>query len=138
MNSAGKLSQCRFAILRRNKKCIVKNGNGKKSKSKWKWVLKRHVRFFKALTFTAHEAHGFMVIQMISGQIRKDHCIIDYVPTQDNTVPDLVKLSTREVLRRVRGQDLNVKFVGQGLVSEVVPAAGSALPEDKNITVILR
>lgn len=63
---------------------------------------------------------------------------VDYVPTQDNTVPDLAKLSTREVLRRVRGQDINVKFVGQGLVSEVVPAAGSALPEDKNITVILR
>jgi cell division protein FtsI (penicillin-binding protein 3) len=63
---------------------------------------------------------------------------VDYVPTQDNTVPDLAKLSTREVLRRVRGQDVNVKFVGQGLVSEVVPAAGSAMPEDKNITVILR
>lgn len=63
---------------------------------------------------------------------------VDYVPTQDNTVPDLMKLSTREVLRRVRGQDLNVKFVGQGLVSDIVPAAGSALPEDKNITVILR
>lgn len=63
---------------------------------------------------------------------------VDYVPTPDNTVPDLAKLSTREVLRRVRGQDINVKFVGQGLVSEVVPASGSALPEDKNITVILR
>jgi cell division protein FtsI (penicillin-binding protein 3) len=49
-----------------------------------------------------------------------------------------MKLSTREVLRRVRGQEINVKFVGQGLVSEVVPASGSALPEDKNITVILR
>jgi cell division protein FtsI (penicillin-binding protein 3) len=63
---------------------------------------------------------------------------VDYVPAQDNTVPDLAKLSTREVLRRVRGQDVNVKFVGQGLVSEVIPASGSIMPEDKNITVILR
>jgi cell division protein FtsI (penicillin-binding protein 3) len=63
---------------------------------------------------------------------------VDTTPMEENTVPDLMKLSTREVLRRVRGQEINVKFVGQGLVSEVVPASGSALPEDKNITVILR
>lgn len=55
-----------------------------------------------------------------------------------DTVPALVNMSTREVLRRVSGQDLKVRFVGQGLVSEVVPAAGSALPESKEITVILK
>jgi cell division protein FtsI (penicillin-binding protein 3) len=55
------------------------------------------------------------------------------------TVPNLMKLTTREVLRQVSGQNLKVKFVGSGsLVSEMIPAAGSTLPEDKNITVILK
>lgn len=57
---------------------------------------------------------------------------------EEPTVPDLLKLSTREVLRRVSGSDIKVRFVGQGLVSEMVPAAGSPLPENKNITVILK
>ena len=60
------------------------------------------------------------------------------VEGDEPTVPDLLKLSTREVLRRVSGSDIRVKFVGQGLVSEVSPAVGSPLPENKNITVILR
>lgn len=54
------------------------------------------------------------------------------------SVPDLLKLSTREVLRRVSGSDIKIRFVGQGLVSEVVPAVGSPLPESRNITVILK
>lgn len=62
---------------------------------------------------------------------------VTQVETTD-TVPSLQNLSTREVLRRVSGQDLKVRFVGQGLVSEVRPAAGSALPESKEITVILK
>jgi len=53
-------------------------------------------------------------------------------------VPNLMNLSTREVLRRLSGKDLKVKFVGQGVVHEVFPSAGSAYPDDKNITVILR
>ena len=53
-------------------------------------------------------------------------------------VPNLMNLTTREVLRRINGQDLKVKFVGQGMVSEMIPAAGANLPEDKNITVILK
>lgn len=59
------------------------------------------------------------------------------VKTGEN-VPNLKDLTTREVLRKVSGQDIKVKFVGQGVVFETSPAAGSPLPEDKNITVILR
>ncbi|MNL62574.1 hypothetical protein D3C87_1866050 [compost metagenome] len=55
-----------------------------------------------------------------------------------DNMPNLMNLSTREVLRRLSGKDLKVKFVGQGVVHEVVPATGSAYPEDRNITVILR
>ncbi len=56
----------------------------------------------------------------------------------DAIVPDLMNMSTREVLRRVSGQELKVKFVGSGMVSEVMPAVGSPLPSDKSITVILK
>ncbi|MNJ99792.1 Stage V sporulation protein D [compost metagenome] len=59
------------------------------------------------------------------------------VPERE-TVPNLMKLSTREVLRRVSGSEIKVRFVGQGLVSEVSPAVGSPLPESRNITVILK
>ena len=55
-----------------------------------------------------------------------------------DSVPNLMNLSTREVLRRISGQDIKVKFVGQGIVSEVLPSVGSQLPADKNITVILK
>ncbi|UOF01028.1 penicillin-binding transpeptidase domain-containing protein [Bdellovibrio reynosensis] len=54
------------------------------------------------------------------------------------TVPDIMNLTTREVLRRVSGQDIKVKFQGQGVVSEVVPNVGTQLPTTKEITVILR
>jgi cell division protein FtsI (penicillin-binding protein 3) len=56
----------------------------------------------------------------------------------NETVPNLMNMSTREVLRRVSGQDLRVKFVGQGLVSDVSPAVGANLPDNKEITVILK
>lgn len=56
----------------------------------------------------------------------------------NENVPNLLNMTTREVLRRVSGQDLRVKFVGQGLVSDVHPAIGSILPENKEITVILK
>lgn len=55
-----------------------------------------------------------------------------------DTVPDLSKLTIREVLRRVNGRDVKVKLVGQGLVSETVPAAGEALPADREVLVILK
>lgn len=53
-------------------------------------------------------------------------------------VPDLNGLSVREVMRRVNGTDLQLKVTGQGLVSEIYPAVGSALGPEKKITVILR
>ncbi len=53
-------------------------------------------------------------------------------------VPDLLNLTTREVLRRISGQDLRVKFIGQGTVSEVVPEVGAQVPANKEITVILK
>lgn len=56
----------------------------------------------------------------------------------EEAVPDLLNLTTREVLRRVSGQDLRVKFIGQGTVSEVVPEVGSQVPASKEITVILK
>lgn len=54
------------------------------------------------------------------------------------TVPDLVGLTTREVLRRFIGQDIKVDFKGSGVVSEVIPAPGSEIPTDKEIKVILK
>lgn len=57
---------------------------------------------------------------------------------ENETVPNLLNMTTREVLRRVSGQDLRVKFVGQGVVSDVFPSVGAVLPENKEITVILK
>lgn len=53
-------------------------------------------------------------------------------------VPNLNNLTSREVLRLVRDQEIKVKFVGQGKVSEIIPPAGALLPENKEVTVILR
>lgn len=57
---------------------------------------------------------------------------------KEETVPDLVNLTTREVLRKVNEQELKVKFIGQGKVSEILPAVGTPLPENREITVILK
>lgn len=54
------------------------------------------------------------------------------------TVPDLSRLSLREVLKQVSGHDIQVRFRGRGLVSETIPTAGSQLPSNKRVTVILR
>lgn len=53
-------------------------------------------------------------------------------------IPNMSNLTTRDVLRRVKGRDIKVKFIGQGLVSEVSPQAGSPIPENKEITVYLK
>lgn len=54
------------------------------------------------------------------------------------TVPNVMNMTMREVLRRVSGQDIHVRFVGTGVVNEVSPSVGSPLPESKEITVILK
>ena len=59
-------------------------------------------------------------------------------PAEAQTVPELNHLSLREVLRRVNGQDMNIKVIGRGLVSETVPAAGEPIPATKDVTVILK
>jgi cell division protein FtsI (penicillin-binding protein 3) len=53
-------------------------------------------------------------------------------------VPDMKDMTLREVLRRFNGKDINVRFRGQGVVSEVEPPAGSPIPSSKELTVILR
>jgi cell division protein FtsI (penicillin-binding protein 3) len=57
---------------------------------------------------------------------------------ETEVVPDLNRLTLREVFRQVAGQDLQVKVRGTGLVSEVIPAAGSPIPANKKIMVILK
>ena len=54
------------------------------------------------------------------------------------TVPELSRMSLREVLKQVASQNIQVRVRGQGLVSEVIPPPGSPLPHNKRITVILR
>lgn len=53
-------------------------------------------------------------------------------------VPDLEKLTLREVLRKINGHDLQIKVVGQGTVSETWPKAGEAMPGDRQVTVFLK
>lgn len=58
--------------------------------------------------------------------------------TTEETVPNIMNLTTREVLRRLSGKEVKIKFVGQGVVSEVFPEVGSQLPDNKEIKVILK
>jgi cell division protein FtsI (penicillin-binding protein 3) len=57
---------------------------------------------------------------------------------QMDSVPDLKDLTLREVYRRIGGQDLQVQIHGQGVVSEVIPAAGSQLPGNRKIEIYLK
>lgn len=54
------------------------------------------------------------------------------------TVPDFTHLTAREVLQRSNGQDMHIQIRGQGVVVEMEPPAGSPLPADKHVSVILR
>lgn len=53
-------------------------------------------------------------------------------------VPDLIDLSTREVLRRMSGLDVKVHIVGSGSVAETIPKAGEPMPEKGKLTIILK
>jgi cell division protein FtsI (penicillin-binding protein 3) len=54
------------------------------------------------------------------------------------TIPDFKNQSVREVLRRLSGQDIEVHFVGSGVVSQTEPAAGSDLGGNKKMTIYLK
>lgn len=68
----------------------------------------------------------------------KTLAVTEELDKKTELVPNFTNLTTREVLRLVSGQEIKVKFVGQGKVSEIVPQAGSQLPENREVTVILR
>jgi cell division protein FtsI (penicillin-binding protein 3) len=53
------------------------------------------------------------------------------------TVPNLLYMTSREVLRRMSGQDVTVKFKGTGLVKNISPEVGEKIPDNKVITVTL-
>ncbi len=58
-------------------------------------------------------------------------------------VPELNRLTAREVIRQLQGKDIHLKFVGQGTVVETIPASGSEFQQNevtkqKSLTVILR
>jgi len=53
-------------------------------------------------------------------------------------VPDLIDLSTREVLRRMSGLNVKVHIVGSGSVAETIPKAGEPMPEAGKLTIILK
>lgn len=53
-------------------------------------------------------------------------------------VPDLMNLTAREVLRKVRGVDVQVNLRGSGVVAEMDPAPGSPIPNSKQIQVFLK
>jgi hypothetical protein len=57
---------------------------------------------------------------------------------EENRVPDLIGLSLREVLNRVRGMDVKVKIRGSGLVTEMKPSPGEELPSNRSIDVLLQ
>jgi hypothetical protein len=47
-------------------------------------------------------------------------------------------MSPREVLRNISGQDLQIRFRGQGVVVEMEPTPGTALSADKRVTLYLK
>jgi cell division protein FtsI (penicillin-binding protein 3) len=81
--------------------------------------------------------------QSLAKQISKDETHKNLQKHQKNiipfyTVPDLSNLTVREVIQRLEGQNLDVKFEGQGSVQMVIPSVGEALPEDRKLRVILK
>ena len=77
-------------------------------------------------------------IRKIASTLTSDEILQLPSPTEVETVPDLHKLTTREVLKKISGQELEVRFRGQGVVAEVEPPVGSNIPADKKITVFLK
>lgn len=58
-------------------------------------------------------------------------------------VPELSRLTAREVIRQLQGKNIQLKFIGQGTVVETIPSSGSDFQENeatkqKSLTVILK
>lgn len=54
-------------------------------------------------------------------------------------VPDFTRLTLREVLQQMSGKDIKLKWIGRkGTVQESIPRAGEPLPENQEITIILK
>jgi cell division protein FtsI (penicillin-binding protein 3) len=56
----------------------------------------------------------------------------------NHQVPNLINLSEREVLQGIRGSQLEVQFIGSGMVKDTIPAAGAPWTDDKKIQIILK
>lgn len=54
-----------------------------------------------------------------------------------DATPDLMGLSLREVLQRVKGRDIKIQVKGSGLVTKTWPAPGEELPSNKLLKVTL-
>jgi cell division protein FtsI (penicillin-binding protein 3) len=61
----------------------------------------------------------------------------DFISRQDNVVPQLKGLTLREVLRQVKVNDWKVSVQGEGVVKETTPPAGSPLPKNKRLSIVL-
>lgn len=56
----------------------------------------------------------------------------------EEIMPDLSNLTAREVIKRLSGMDLEVRIRGDGVVAESWPPAGSALPKNKKVNVLMK
>lgn len=59
-------------------------------------------------------------------------------PKLEEFVPQLQGLALRDVIRKIHGKDLKLKIQGDGVVAEMYPSAGSVVPENKEIKIILK
>ncbi len=57
---------------------------------------------------------------------------------ENEFVPDWHDLTLREVLREARAAQIEVKVLGQGVVSNTIPSAFEPLPNQKKVTVIFK
>lgn len=59
-------------------------------------------------------------------------------PVAAEVMPDLAKLTVREVLKKVSGKDIKIKWIGSGVVSETFPETGAQIPESREVRVLLK
>lgn len=75
-------------------------------------------------------------------KIQRDIASIGVLAPDDSvveeTMPDLTNMTAREVIRRLSGMNLEIRMRGEGVVSEMSPPAGSAIPKSGKVNVILK